>query len=180
MKKALLLAALILAAKSIKCEDRTSEIFLSLAGKNNYDNYFIYDNAKSIDISDQNTKISQAANASPSFVLRENSGNLGLSLGSIRGFGSNQTAVVYDGIKLPKDITSTYDLSLIPTITADKIYILNGGWSSVFGSNAEGGVIGIKTQSIKKDSQSVEIISDYGSYDKKRYLLKSGVSKNNV
>ncbi|HOJ85729.1 MAG: TonB-dependent receptor plug domain-containing protein [Elusimicrobiales bacterium] len=180
MKKILILAAFVFAANQLKSEDRTSEIFLSLTKKINSSDYFYSNNAQTAILTGDELKISNSLNDSPSFVLRENTSNLGLSLGSVRGFGSNQTVVVYDGIKLPKDITSTYDLSILPITGIEKVYLLNGGWSGVFGSNAEGGVIGLKTESVKKDSQLVELKSDYGSYSSKRHILKTAISKDNI
>ena len=181
MNKLLIAAALILAANQLKSEDRTTEIFLSLTKKadSNYD-YIYSNNAQKIELKKNEVSLSKSLNDSPSAILRENTQNLGLSVVSLRGFGSNQTVVVYDGIKLPKDITSTYDLSILPLAGIDSLYILNGGWSCVFGSNAEGGVLAIKTQDLKKDSQIVETYISYGSYDAKRYSLKTGVSKNNI
>ncbi len=160
--------------------DRVSEIFLVVVKEQKQEYNYIYSDILSA-VKLQNTKnISSTLNNSPSIILRENTQNFGLTLPSIRGFSSNQTAVVYDGVKLPKDITSTYDLSILPTSNINNIYLLPGGWSAVFGSNAEGGVIAIKTIDLKKDENIIDFTSSYGSYDKKHYILTSGVSKKNI
>jgi outer membrane receptor protein involved in Fe transport len=129
---------------------------------------------------DENTnKVSEKLNQSPSVILRENTQNFGLSLVSIRGFSSNQTAVLYDGIKLPKDITSTYDLSILPTLNLENVYLFKGGWSSVFGANSEGGVVALKSETLK-DEKLVDLFSEFGPYSTHRYVFKTGVSKDGV
>jgi outer membrane receptor protein involved in Fe transport len=161
-------------------EERASEVFFSISKKTNSNYSYLFENNTELLGVDENTnKVSEKLNQSPSVILRENTQNFGLSLISIRGFSSNQTAVLYDGIKLPKDITSTYDLSILPTLNIENIYLFKGGWSSVFGANSEGGVVALKSETLK-DEKLVDLFSEFGPYSTHRYVFKTGVSKNGV
>ena len=164
----------------LSAEERASEVFFSISKKTNSNYSYLFENNTELLGVDENTnKVSEKLNQSPSVILRENTQNFGLSLISIRGFSSNQTAVLYDGIKLPKDITSTYDLSILPTLNLENIYLFKGGWSSVFGANSEGGVVALKSETLK-DEKLVDLFSEFGPYSTHRYVFKTGVSKDGV
>jgi len=164
----------------LSAEERASEVFFSISKKTNSNYSYLFENNTELLGVDENTnKVSEKLNQSPSVILRENTQNFGLSLVSIRGFSSNQTAVLYDGIKLPKDITSTYDLSILPTLNLENVYLFKGGWSSVFGANSEGGVVALKSETLK-DEKLVDLFSEFGPYSTHRYVFKTGVSKDGV
>ncbi|UXP32149.1 TonB-dependent receptor [Reichenbachiella agarivorans] len=65
----------------------------------------------------------------------------GLSTPSLRGTGSNQTAVVWEGLNLQSQMNGSLDLNLVPSIMVDDVSIQFGGSSSMFGSGAMGGTI---------------------------------------
>ena len=180
MKKILIASLLINIIIPLNSEERTSEVFFSISKKADYNQSYLSINNNEFFIVDENTKkVSEKLNQSASVILRENTDNFGLSLPSIRGFSSNQTVVVYDGIKLPKDITSTYDLSILPIFNVENIYLLKGGWSGVFGANSEGGVIALKSKNLDK-KKLIELFSEIGHYDTKRYIFNFGSSKDGV
>jgi len=180
MKKILLIIILTISIIPLKSEERTSEVFFSISQKpDNNQSYLFGNNLELFGIDENTQKISEKINQSPSVILRENTQNFGLSLVSIRGFSSNQTAIVYDDIKLPKDITSTYDLSLLPTINIGNIYLLKGGWSGLFGANSEGGLISLKTDELRNE-KIIDLFSEFGPYNSKRYVFKAGTSKDGI
>jgi outer membrane cobalamin receptor len=180
MKKLLAIAITIIGVLPLKSEERASEVFFSISQKTDNTQSYLFGNNLELFGIDKNTqKISEKINQSPSVILRENTQNLGLSVVSIRGFSSNQTAIIYDDIKLPKDITSTYDLSLLPTINIENIYLLKGGWSGLFGANSEGGLISLKTDELRNE-KIIDLFSEFGPYNSKRYVFKTGVSKNGI
>lgn len=176
MKK-IIVSFLILFNVSLYGSDRTTEIYLSLSKKITNETVYPINEFELISQRDDKS-ISEIVDKSPSVILRENTQNLGLTLPSIRGFSSNQTVVIYDDVKLPKDITSTYDLSIIPDTIVDRIYILKGGWSSVFGSNAQGGVISIKSR--RANENELNFGSEFSSYDSKRYYFNTNTVKDNI
>ena len=80
-------------------------------------------------------------------MLRRANGTAGLATAGLRGFSSRQTAVFYDGMRIPADLTGTVDLSALPAADIERVEILPGAWSSVQGANAEGGVINFVSRS---------------------------------
>ncbi|HBE87901.1 MAG TPA: hypothetical protein DDW67_02015 [Elusimicrobia bacterium] len=79
-------------------------------------------------------------------LLKRGNGELGLATAGMRGFSAKQTAVFFDGMRVPADLTGTVDLSALPAADVSKVEILPGAWSSVQGANAEGGVINFITR----------------------------------
>jgi len=74
-------------------------------------------------------------------LLRRANGAGGLATAGLRGFQAKQTAVFYDGLRVPADLTGTVDLSALPAAGLDRVEILPGAWSSVQGADAEGGLL---------------------------------------
>ncbi|MFA5976218.1 MAG: TonB-dependent receptor, partial [Elusimicrobiota bacterium] len=87
-----------------------------------------------------------------------------LAMPSIRGFSGRQILVVVDDVPQLPDYTGDVDLSRFPLDNVDRIEILRGGASAVYGPNAEGGVIQIIT---KRPISAVDVLaaSDVGSFD---------------
>ncbi len=76
---------------------------------------------------------------------------------SIRGFESDRVLVMLDGKRLPPLAgSSTVDLALIPMSAVESIEILKDGASAIYGSDALGGVINIKTKK-GYDGASIEL-----------------------
>jgi outer membrane receptor protein involved in Fe transport len=95
-----------------------------------------------------------------------NNGNPGAATINLRGLGSNRTLVLMDGKRLPPFGTSgAVDINLIPAPIIERIDIVTGGASAVYGSDAVSGVVNFIT---KKDFEGVEVganISQYGEGD---------------
>ncbi|MGC1548764.1 MAG: TonB-dependent receptor [Rhodanobacter sp.] len=66
---------------------------------------------------------------------------------SLRYLGSTRTLVLVNGRRWSTDIDGLTDLSTIPTAIIDHIDILKDGASSIYGSDAIGGVVNIVTRS---------------------------------
>lgn len=184
MKKIIIVFFAFLLSLNLNSQDRSSEIFFSLVKTPESFSYVDYINTGNVEKMKFNSyeykNISELISSLPSILIRETSSNLGSSFASIRGFSSNQTVIVFNDVKLPKDITSTYDLNILPPVVFSDIYILKGGWSSVFGSNAEGGVIAIKTGKRLSQENRTEVYSEFGSYNSKRWILNNSVNKKNM
>lgn len=88
---------------------------------------------------------------------------------SIRGVGANGSLILLDGKRLSGETESPYEMSRIPASMIDRIEIVKGSMSTLYGSDAIGGVINIIT---KKDIDSYQTTLDlkYGSnaYSKAR------------
>ncbi len=90
----------------------------------------------------------------------------------IRGGSSNYNLILLDGIPL-NDFGGAFDLSTLPAQGIDRVEILRGPQSALYGSNAISGVIDVITAS-GEGSPQFSLEGEGGSYDS--YLLNSGGS----
>ena len=70
---------------------------------------------------------------------------------SIRGMGSTNTLFLIDGKRLAGEVSNPYDLDRIPASTIERVEIVKGAMSSLYGADAVGGVINIITKKPKED-----------------------------
>jgi len=87
-----------------------------------------------------------------------------LSTVSLRGSSSEQVLILLDGIKLNSTLTGSVDLSSIPLSNVERIEILRGGQSAIYGSDAVGGVINIITKTADAKKQESEASVTAGSF----------------
>lgn len=94
---------------------------------------------------------------------------------SINGLGAEHTLILLDGVKLNSFQNSVFDLSLIPIENISRIEILNNGASSIYGSEAIGGVINIisnnKFSYYTGNDFQIKAALSGGSYNTFRYSL---------
>jgi iron complex outermembrane receptor protein len=86
---------------------------------------------------------------------------------SIRGSSFEQVLVLVDGVKMNNAQTGHFNLNLPLTLKdIERIEILKGGGSRVFGAGAFGGVINIITKNPDRNSISINLNGgEYGFYD---------------
>ena len=94
---------------------------------------------------------------------------------SIRGSTSAQVLVLVDGVRMNNSQSGGVDLSLIPLDNIERIEIVRGGNSSIYGADAVGGVINIITKKGEKRKLSIEVKN--GSYLPKKYVKNYGSDK---
>src|SRR5579862_8235818 len=85
----------------------------------------------------------------------------------MRGANSAHTLVLVDGMRVASATTGTAALENIPLDQIDHIEIVSGPLSSLYGSDAIGGVIQIFTKSASPTS-SASVYAGTGSYDTQR------------
>ncbi len=115
-------------------------------------------------------------------ILKYNSGAFLKSYGatpalqtiSINGLGAEHTLILIDGVKLNSFQNSHIDLSLIPKDDIERIEIINNGVSSIYGSDAIGGVVNIVSKN-RRASEDKNFSADasimQGSFNTSRYSL---------
>ena len=87
---------------------------------------------------------------------------------NLRGLGSESTLILVDGRRIGYSgiLGGVTDVSAIPISIVDSIEILLDGASAIYGSDAVGGVVNIKT---RKDYSGVEVNLNYGRPDEGGY-----------
>lgn len=84
-----------------------------------------------------------------------------------RGASSNYTLLLLDGIPLndPSGTGGTFDIRLIPLEQIERIEILKGSQSTLYGSNAIAGVINIISKKPTSPQTTGNALLSYGSYN---------------
>jgi iron complex outermembrane receptor protein len=102
----------------------------------------------------------------------------GLNQTSLRGLGSDRTLVLVNGRRFVSGSSggSAVDLNSIPTAIVDRIEVITGGASAVYGSDAIAGVVNVIT---RKSTDGVEldasfIMPDQSGGEKKQFSLTYG------
>ncbi len=88
----------------------------------------------------------------------------GLTTASIRGTGSNHTAVLWNGINLVSPLTGQADLSLVPATFVDDASIKSGGAASLYGSGSIGGTINLNNKAVFDDGLKIRTFTNIGSF----------------
>lgn len=81
---------------------------------------------------------------------------------TLRGMNSSRTAVLVDGVPLVDGFSSKVDFRTILTDDVERIEVVPGAFSSLYGSNAIGGVINIITKKSNKPETTVRYKRGFG------------------
>jgi len=88
-----------------------------------------------------------------------NNGTAGVSTINLRGLGAQRNLVLIDGQRVtPYNTDGQVDVSVIPTAFLERIDVITGGASAVYGSDAISGAINFV---LKKDFEGVELDTKY-------------------
>ena len=115
------------------------------------------------------TKIEDLVNQLPQAFAAQNAtvanGATGTATVNLRGLGSPRTLVLVDGRRMPYGGVDFRlggaDLNQIPTAMVERVEVLTGGASAVYGSDAIAGVVNFI---MKKDFEGVQIDAQYSLY----------------
>ncbi len=88
--------------------------------------------------------VSEAIKYIPGLLIKETHGKQGQSV-SIQGFDSDRVLILIDGEPMTSSTGQTVDLSQLDVSNVESIEIIKGAASALYGSQAMGGVINIKT-----------------------------------
>lgn len=92
----------------------------------------------------------------------------------IRGAESNHTLVLVDGVRINPGTIGVAALQDIPPAMIERIEVVKGPRSALWGTDAIGGVINIVTRRGSRDGWSTE--AGYGDYDTRKASLNGGTA----
>ena len=119
-----------------------------------------------------------AISSSPGVTAKKNGSFGGVGSVRIRGASSSQTLVLIDGIPV-NDASSPgggYNFEYLDTSNIDRIEVLRGSQSTLWGSDAIGGVVNIYTKSA--DKNSINLLSEIGSFGLRKINSELGIASN--
>ena len=119
------------------------------------------------------------------FVAQKGMTGFGVAEGSagqinIRGLGGNpctQVLILLDGNPQFMGLMGHHLPDAYASSDCEKVEIIKGPASVLYGSNAYGGVINIISKKQAEDGISLNVRSSYGSYNTQKYLLSSGIKR---
>lgn len=80
----------------------------------------------------------------------------------LRGFGSTDILLLVDGQQMNTTYNGTANLNTIPVENIERIEVLRGAASSIYGGHAVGGVINVITKEAKEGTK-IDAVVSYGS-----------------
>jgi outer membrane receptor protein involved in Fe transport len=115
------------------------------------------------------TRIEDLVNQLPQAFAAQNvtiaNGATGTATLNLRGLGSPRTLVLIDGRRMPYGgvtaASAAPDINQIPTAMVERVDVLTGGASAVYGSDAVAGVVNFI---MKRDFEGVQVTSQYSTY----------------
>jgi len=110
----------------------------------------------------------------PGVEISTNGGAGGATAVFLRGANGDHTVVLLDGMRISSSTTGTASLEAIPIDQIERIEILRGPASSLYGPDAIGGVIQIFTRRGGQEGARLNASAGYGSYDTEK--LSAGVA----
>lgn len=87
---------------------------------------------------------------------------------NMSGFGGNSVLFLVDGERLAGETLDNVDYSRLNMDNVDRVEIVKGASSSLYGSNAVGGVVNLITRE-PKERWKVNLNGHYGSHNEQRY-----------
>jgi len=125
--------------------------------------------------------VADALRVLPEIRIKDSGGSGSLTTVSIRGSASTQVLILLDGIPVNRASLPSVDLSTFPIQNVDRIEVLRGPFSAIYGSGALGGVINIVTRTVPQTrissragafGESANSVSFGGAVGDLTYLLQ--------
>ena len=113
--------------------------------------------------------IEQVLNQLPQFVpsittTSNNPSNGGQANIDLRGLGTNRNLVLLNGRRLPpSNPTGTVDINIVPAALIERVEVVTGGASAVYGSDA---IAGVTNFVLKRDFEGVALHNGYSQTDR--------------
>lgn len=97
--------------------------------------------------------------------IRSYGGSGSLNTASMNGSGAENTLILVDGERLNSAQNNQFDLSMFSKSNIERVEVLNGGLSSLYGSEAVGGVVNIITKSPQSLRPTISLSAGIGSFN---------------
>ena len=120
------------------------------------------------------TTVAEAVALAPGVEVTDKGASGAQLSATIRGSTSNQVLVLVDGVRANDPLTGLADLSRLPLYNVERVEVVRGGSSSLYGGDAVGGVINIIT---KKSPRPLAFTIENGSYVPRSRVSGFGFSK---
>ena len=89
-----------------------------------------------------------------------NNGSNGTATLNLRNLGATRSLVLLDGTRLvPSTLTSQTDLNIVPVALVERVEVITGGASSVYGADA---ISGVANFVLRRDFEGVEAAATFG------------------
>jgi outer membrane cobalamin receptor len=128
------------------------------------------------EVIDRMSPMSMAATMTlfPGVFVRDYGGLGGLQLVSLRGGSSAQALVMLDGARLSSAQNGSIDLASIPVRTIDRVEVIRGGASALYGANALTGALDVHLR--LADTASVSGLLAHGAFNEWRSAVGATLS----
>jgi len=93
----------------------------------------------------------------------------------IRGMGAEGTQVLVNGIVVNSPSLGIADVGRIPLNSIEKIEVVKGSGSLLYGTSAMGGIVNIITKRPKKDKMDLKVSAGYGSENRYEISAEQGM-----
>lgn len=100
--------------------------------------------------------VAEVLSFQPGLRVEADCQNCGYTQLRINGLNGNYSQILVDGHPLMSSLASVYGLEQLPTGMIDRVEVIRGGGSALFGSNAIGGIVNIITKEPTRNSCSLE------------------------
>jgi vitamin B12 transporter len=110
-------------------------------------------------------------------VFIRNYGNTSLATSSMRGAGSNHTAVLWNGFNISGPMSGLLDFNLVPVSFLNSATLQYGGATALWGSGAIGGTVLLNNKGTFEKGTHLKVGLNYGSFEDKQQEFEFTSSK---
>ena len=104
-------------------------------------------------------QVSEVLDFQPGLRVEMNCSNCGVPQLRINGLSGQYSQVLMDSRPIFSSLASVYGLEQVPLGMVDRIEVIRGGGSALFGANAIGGVVNIITKEPSRNSAQIQNIT---------------------